>query len=155
MGQRRCLVAAGCQNQGMALAGPERLTLDAVYFWRREFGSVSKDLEEWLGERVQELAFLWGHIVRMNQSQAMWRELTDRLEAVDPTNPWTRHYDGVYFESQVLSVTRIVRAGVAVPCLRSPRADLREGDGSRTGHHHRAGRRVQQSSFACTGPSGG
>lgn len=103
--------AAAATVSAMSLAGPAELTRDAVAFWRRQLSAFPGDLEGWLGDRVSEVQFLWGHVVRMNGSQGMWKELTESLEERDPTNAWTRHYDGIYFESQVLHITRLVRAG--------------------------------------------
>lgn len=95
----------------MAIADGKSVARDAVAFWQRQLPNVSEDLKVWLEEWVVDLQYLWGHVLRMNGSQAMWRELTDRIEMIDPTNSWTRHYDGIYFESQVLHITRLVREG--------------------------------------------
>lgn len=40
----------------------------------------------------------------------MWQELTQELEKFDPSCAWTRHYDRVYFEAQLLLITRSVKA---------------------------------------------
>ncbi len=37
-------------------------------------------------------------------------KLTKELEKVDPTCAWTRHYDRIYFEAQLLLITRSVKA---------------------------------------------
>ena len=34
--------------------------------------------------------------------------LSEPLEAADPTNPWTRNYDSLYFDSQLVALTRLV-----------------------------------------------
>lgn len=90
----------------MVIADAERMAQYALTFWRRQGVDVTDELEAWITERVSEVQYLWGHVIRMNPSRGMWKELTEKLEATDPTNLWTRHYDLVYVESQILSVTR-------------------------------------------------
>jgi hypothetical protein len=94
------------------IADEYTLARDALAFWSRHLpDGVSDDLAGWVAERTAETQILWQHLRRVTRSRGMWRSLTDVLEARDPTNPWTRHYDGVYFESQLMAVTRVVRPG--------------------------------------------
>jgi len=69
---------------------------------------VPEDLAQWLGDRVAEIQILWAHVGTMNRSRGMWKILSEALEAADPTNPWTRNYDRLYFDSQLVTLTRMV-----------------------------------------------
>ena len=84
------------------------MTQDALYFWRGQLGEVSPDLAQWLAEQVADVQVLWGHVGTMNRSRGMWKMLSEALEAADPTNPWTRNYDRLYFDSQLVTLTRLV-----------------------------------------------
>jgi hypothetical protein len=53
---------------------------------------------------------LWRDIGRLNRNRDMWQELTNELEKFDPACAWTRHYDRIYFEAQLLLITRSVKA---------------------------------------------
>ncbi len=77
---------------------------EAVNFWLRRLGGVTEELRDWFGARAVEIHHLRSYIHRMNRSRRMWRQLSDQLEARDPTNPWTRNYDGLYLGSQVMAV---------------------------------------------------
>ncbi|HXN62332.1 MAG TPA: hypothetical protein VN886_17945 [Acidimicrobiales bacterium] len=95
----------------MVLAGTDRLTHDAQMFWRSHLpAGVSPELQEWLGDRVVETQLLWQNVGWLDRSRRMLRELTEQLEARDPTNPWTRQYERIYFESQLMTLTRTVNA---------------------------------------------
>jgi hypothetical protein len=99
-------------GMGVVLSGPSDLTEHAVCFWSRQLPQgVSVELASWMSERAHELQLLWRDVSRMNRSRGMWQELTAVLEERDPTCAWTRNYDGLYFDSQLMAVTRTVHAG--------------------------------------------
>ena len=95
----------------MVLAGADHLTQDSLTFWTTHLGEVPDDLRVWLKERVDEIQILWPNVGRLDRSRRMWKELSEQLEARDPTNPWTRNYDGLYFDTQVMILTKTVNAG--------------------------------------------
>jgi hypothetical protein len=96
----------------MVLAGKEHLTQDALTFWASQLSEgVSDHLREWLSMRVEEVQVLWQNVGRLDRSRRMWKELSEQLEARDPTNPWARNYDRMYFDSQLLILTRTVLSG--------------------------------------------
>lgn len=83
----------------------------AVGFWNRLLpGGVSPELDLWIRRQIRVLMILWRDIGRLNQNRDMWQELTQELEKFDPSCAWTRHYDRVYFEAQLLLITRSVKA---------------------------------------------
>jgi hypothetical protein len=95
----------------MVLADGAYMGEDAVRFWHEQLrGPVPDDLATWLRQRVAEMQVLWRDVARMNRSRTMWTELTERLEARDPKCAWTRHYDGLYADSQVMLLARTVTA---------------------------------------------
>lgn len=98
----------------MSVWDSQAATSAAVALWRRELGSVSPDLATWLQERCEDVHILWGDIRRLVRSRNMWRDLTEVLEARDPTNAWTRDYDDLYFEAQILRLTRVFRGQVSL-----------------------------------------
>jgi hypothetical protein len=96
----------------MVLAGNEHLTGDAIMFWTTHLpGGVTEELKLWLKERVDEIQILWHNVCRLDRSRRMWNELSEKLNVLDPTNPWARNYDGLYFDTQVMILTKIVNAG--------------------------------------------
>jgi hypothetical protein len=85
----------------MVLTGSEHLTQDAVNFCGEHLpDGVPEDLRAWLRDRVEETQVHWQNVGWLNRSRRMLKELTAQLEARDPTNPWTRQYERIYFESQ-------------------------------------------------------
>src|SRR5580700_317030 len=101
--------AAHCRLHGhdgqVTIVGPEGLTEDALSFWSGQMEIVSEDLKIWLGQTVRDLQVLWGDVARMNRSRDMWMALSEAIEAIDPTNPWVRNYDAMYFDAQLLCLT--------------------------------------------------
>ena len=96
----------------MVLAGDEHLTQDALMFWGTHLpGGVDDELRSWLKARVEETQLLWQNVGWLNRSRRMLRELSEKLEARDPTNSWTRQYERIYFDSQLMNITRTVHAG--------------------------------------------
>jgi hypothetical protein len=91
----------------MVLAGADRLTQDSLTFWTTHLGEVPDDLRVWLRERVEEAQVHWQNVGWLVRSQRMLQELTEQLDARDPTNAWTRQYERIYFESQVMALTRM------------------------------------------------
>lgn len=114
----------------MVISGPERLTQDALMFWARA-GGVSDDLRAWLGEQVEETQILWQQVGWLDRSRRMLIELTDQLEARDPTNAWTRQYERIYFESQLMTLTRTVHSNRRKGVRRASLTLLLDGFGRR------------------------
>jgi hypothetical protein len=84
----------------------------AVNFWNGHLPEpVSTELEAWIKHEIRVLLLLWRDVGRLNRNRDMWQELTRELEKIDPSCAWTRHYDRLYFESQLLLMTRTVKAG--------------------------------------------
>ena len=84
---------------------------DAIAFWTRYFpGGVSPEDDRWIRREIRVLMILWRDIGRLNRNRDMWQELTNELEKFDPACAWTRHYDRIYFEAQLLLITRSVKA---------------------------------------------
>jgi hypothetical protein len=95
----------------VVLAGSEHLAQDALTFWASHLpGGVPEDLGAWLKDRVEETQVHWQNVGWLIRSQRMLKELTEQLEARDPTNPWTRRYERIYFESQLMALTRMVNS---------------------------------------------
>ena len=83
----------------------------AIAFWKRHLpNGLSSVTDEWIRQEIRVLMILWRDIGRLNRNRDMWQELTLELEAVDPNCAWTRHYDRIYFEAQLLLITRSVKA---------------------------------------------
>jgi HEPN superfamily AbiU2-like protein len=100
----------------MVLAGPDEMAADAVVFWRKHLGhGLTPDLTDWLTARVHEVQLLWRDIRFLNRTRAMWQQLSAEIERRDPTNPWTRNYDQLYFEAQVIRLARTVHSKKSRP----------------------------------------
>jgi hypothetical protein len=83
----------------------------SIAFWNRYLSDgVSSEDDQWIRREIRVLMILWRDIGRLNRNRDMWQELTNELEKVDPTCAWTRHYDRIYFEAQLLLITRSVKA---------------------------------------------
>jgi hypothetical protein len=83
----------------------------SIAFWNRYLSDgVSSEDDQWIRREIRVLMILWRDIGRLNRNRDMWQELTNELEKVDPTSAWTRHYDRIYFEAQLLLITRSVKA---------------------------------------------
>jgi hypothetical protein len=98
----------------VTIVNPENAAMDGVAFWTRQLGVVSPELQAWLEERIRDVHLLWGDIQKLNRSKDMWRDLTIVLEERDPTNPWTRNYDSMYFESQIMRLTRVYSGQISL-----------------------------------------
>jgi hypothetical protein len=95
----------------VVLADGNYLAGDAITFWAEQLrGPVPDDLAQWLRERVMEVQLLWRDVTGLNRTRGMWKELTGALEARDPTCAWTRNYDRLYVDSQVMRLTRMVQS---------------------------------------------
>jgi hypothetical protein len=93
----------------MVKAGTEYLTNDALMFWGSQFpGGISDDLKAWLSIRVPEVQELWRTVGTMDRRRGMWLELREQLESRDPTNAWTRQYDDLYIEAQIIALCKTV-----------------------------------------------
>jgi hypothetical protein len=80
-------------------------------FWAGKLpGGVPDDLRTWIKSRVEETQVHWQNVGWLSRSRGMFRELTAELEARDPTNSWTRQYERIYFESQLMTLTRMVNS---------------------------------------------
>ena len=78
-------------------------------FWQRQLKSaVPDDIAQWLREQVADIQILWSHVGRMNRSRGMWkaREWSHSRRRI-LTNAWTRNYDGLYLDSQLMCLTRL------------------------------------------------
>jgi hypothetical protein len=96
----------------MVLAGNKHLTNDALMFWTSHLpGGLTEELKVWLKERVDEIQILWHQMGRLDRSRRMWKELSEQLNACDPTNPWARNYDRMYFDTQVIILAKSVNSG--------------------------------------------
>ena len=96
----------------MSQTSVDDLANSAVAFWSRQLAQpISPEVDEWIRRQIRVLLILWRDIGRLNRNRDMWKELTQELEKVDPFCAWTRHYDRIYFEAQLLLITRSVKAG--------------------------------------------
>lgn len=87
------------------------LAAGAIAFWNRYLPEgMSSETDQWIRREIRVLMILWRDIGRLNRNRDMWQELTQELEKFDPTCAWTRHYDRIYFEAQLLLITRSVKA---------------------------------------------
>jgi hypothetical protein len=98
----------------MTIVNWEDAARDGVAFWTRQLGAMTPELQSWLEERIEDVHLLWGDIQRLNRTKDMWGELTEVLEARDPTNPWTRNYDALYFEAQIMRLTRVFSGQISL-----------------------------------------
>lgn len=95
----------------MSVTSVDEVAADAIAFWQHnQGGSLSDADESWIRQQVGVLMTLWRDIGRLSRNRDMWRELTQELESIDPRCAWTRHYDRIYFEAQLLLLTRSVKA---------------------------------------------
>ena len=95
----------------MTVVQPSDNARDAVEFWSEVLDEpVSEELSSWISDRTHDLHFIWRDVRRMLRSREMWKAMSEQLELRDPTSAWTRNYDGLYFDSQLLSITRSVHA---------------------------------------------
>jgi hypothetical protein len=93
----------------MVIAGDDYLTNDAIMFWGSQSpGDISDDLKAWLNIRVPEVQVLWRTVGTMDRRRGMWLELREQLECRDPTNAWTRQYDDLYIEAQIIALCKTV-----------------------------------------------
>ena len=89
----------------------DNLADGAIAFWNRHLSEgVSSETDQWIRRQIRILMILWRDIGRLNRNRDMWQELTQELGKFDPGSAWIRHYDRIYFEAQLLLITRSVKA---------------------------------------------
>ena len=76
--------------------------------WVHHLEAMPPDFQKWklaqyesLDKRARRFQF------RVHRHRSMWTDLSAVLEARDPRCRWTRHYDALYIDSQIVALTRI------------------------------------------------
>jgi len=75
--------------------------------WLHDLATLPDDFQDWKLTQVESLDKLAQDFVRVHRHRNMWADLSSVLEERDPRCGWTRHYDALYVDSQLLALTRI------------------------------------------------
>lgn len=91
------------------MTNPGDVPQGAVAFWRRQLpDGVPEELQTWIVEMESDVHVLWNHVGWMSWNRELWKRLSEPIQAADPRSDWKSHYDRLYFDSQVVTLTRLV-----------------------------------------------